>query len=450
MTGEGASGPASVYVGVGVGVYDDTAFGELGHAVPDAEELGKLLAERGYRVDVVADPTGGQAGDRLRDLMPGDLLAAGGALVVMWAGHGEPSSQRGLHLVTKNSHPGEEPRMSADEPAYLWRYMWRHCAEGGDVGIAVLRTLADRDQSAFLPDLAAASDALATRRARSGQPRAAVAPAEEAVALWREQAAANPAFTPNLAVALDNLGCRYSEVGRRGEAVAPAEEAVALWRELAAADPAFTPDVAGALDNLGNRYSEAGHGDEKDRIWDGVLREFQSQPDREVSLRLARAAGRPPPDVVQAIDDVLAALSAAGDEGSLRFQCRDLLRSLRAQGPADFDAAWVAAGQARPTWLLLDQATVDLIRTWLTAPTWRASLDFARDHLDALLALQPGLPSTRSRSSEMRRASPPTAQSSILQARTASTPPMNPSSSPRSSANGWPAPNRLPPSSSLI
>ncbi len=274
----------------------------------------------------------------------------------------------------------------ADEPAYLWRYMWRHCADGGDAGIAVLRTLADMDRSAFLPDLAAASDALGSRRARSGQLMTAVASAEEAVALWRELAAANPAFTPDLAGALNNLGIRYSQVGRRGEAIAPAEEAVARYRELAAANPAFTPDLPGALNNLGNRYSEAEREDETDRIWHEVLHEFQSQPDREVPLLLARASSRPPPDLTQAIDDVLKGLSAAGNDGPLQFQCRDLLRSLRARSPADFDAAWAAADQAQPTWLLLDQATADLIYAWFATPTWRASLDFARNHLDALLA----------------------------------------------------------------
>src|SRR5208282_224049 len=84
----------------------------------------------------------------------------------------------------------------------------------------------------------------------------AVAPAEEAVQLYRELAAANPAFLPDLASALTNLGNRYSEVGRRQDALAPAEEAVQLYRELAGTNPAFLPNLAGALTNLGNRYSE--------------------------------------------------------------------------------------------------------------------------------------------------------------------------------------------------
>ena len=49
----------------------------------------------------------------------------------------------------------------------------------------------------------------------------AVAPAEEAVTLYRDQAAANPAYLPDLAGALANLGIRYSEVGRRADAVPP-------------------------------------------------------------------------------------------------------------------------------------------------------------------------------------------------------------------------------------
>ena len=77
-----------------------------------------------------------------------------------------------------------------------------------------------------------------------GRRQDALAPTEEAVQLYRELAAANPAFLPDLASALNNLGIRYSEVGRRQDALPPTEEAVQLYRELAAANPAFLPDLA--------------------------------------------------------------------------------------------------------------------------------------------------------------------------------------------------------------
>ena len=119
-----------------------------------------------------------------------------------------------------------------------------------------------RDQAAanpgYLPDLAMALNNLGIRYSEVGRRADAAAPAEEAVTLYRDQAAANPAYLPDLASALNNLGVRYSEVGRRADAVAPAEEAVTLYRDQAAANPAYLPNLAMALDNLGVRYSEVG------------------------------------------------------------------------------------------------------------------------------------------------------------------------------------------------
>ena len=97
------------------------------------------------------------------------------------------------------------------------------------------------------PDLAGALNNLATLLSDLGRREAALAAAEEAVALYRELAAARPdAFRPDLAMSLNNLASRLSELGRREAALAAAEEAVAIRRELAAARPdAFRPDLAG-------------------------------------------------------------------------------------------------------------------------------------------------------------------------------------------------------------
>ena len=51
----------------------------------------------------------------------------------------------------------------------------------------------------------------------------------------------NPAYLPDLAGALGNLGGSYSEVGRPQEALAPAEEAAQLYREQAAGEPRRLP-----------------------------------------------------------------------------------------------------------------------------------------------------------------------------------------------------------------
>ena len=64
-----------------------------------------------------------------------------------------------------------------------------------------------------------------------GRREEALAPTEEAVAIRRALAQANPAaYLPNLASALNNLGIRLNAVGRREEALAPTEEAVAIRR----------------------------------------------------------------------------------------------------------------------------------------------------------------------------------------------------------------------------
>jgi tetratricopeptide (TPR) repeat protein len=111
---------------------------------------------------------------------------------------------------------------------------------------------------AFLPDLAMALNNLGNYYSDVGRWQDALAPGEEATRLHRELAGTNPGFLPDLARALNNLGISYSEVGRWQDALAPTEEAARLYRELAAANPAFLPSLAGALDNLGVRYGEVG------------------------------------------------------------------------------------------------------------------------------------------------------------------------------------------------
>ena len=62
----------------------------------------------------------------------------------------------------------------------------------------------------------------------------------------RELAQADPvACGASLARALSNLANRLVMVGRRGDAVAPAEEAVAAFRELAGENPAHLPGFYG-------------------------------------------------------------------------------------------------------------------------------------------------------------------------------------------------------------
>jgi tetratricopeptide (TPR) repeat protein len=95
---------------------------------------------------------------------------------------------------------------------------------------------------------------------QAGRPADALPPTQEAVATYRELAAALPdRYRPDLADALSDLGAWYSALGRPADALPPTEEAVAIRRELAAALPdRYRPDLADALSDLGVSYYELG------------------------------------------------------------------------------------------------------------------------------------------------------------------------------------------------
>ena len=206
-----------------------------------------------------------------------------------------------------------------------------------------------RDQAAanpaYLPDLASALTNLGIRYSEVGRRADAVAPAEEAVTLYRDQAAANPAYLPDLARALTNLGNRYSEVGRRADAVPPAEEAVTLYRDQAAANPAYLPDLATALDNLGQYQQDAGSSWNADTAWSAAL-DAMPTPDLKAGLLVEKARRATPP---QAIGDLLAALSLTPPPaGSALFSLHAACRELRTSRPGPVRPAMGRTAEDRP------------------------------------------------------------------------------------------------------
>ncbi|MEU9169110.1 tetratricopeptide repeat protein [Streptomyces sp. NPDC048420] len=147
--------------------------------------------------------------------------------------------------------------ISAKSSSYLWFYGWRHAADAGPAGLALLRSLAG-ETAALLPDVGMAATSIGDRLQYWGLMVEALPHAEEAVDLWRALAEENPAHLPSFANALNNLGSSYSDVGRPTDALPPTEEAVDMWRTLAEENPAHLPSFANALNNLGVRYSELG------------------------------------------------------------------------------------------------------------------------------------------------------------------------------------------------
>ena len=155
---------------------------------------------------------------------------------------------------------GGQPR----DPAYLWRYTWRHCADAGTSGITALRRLTARDPGSFEPDLARALNSVAIRQAGARRPRAAVTSVTEAVEIRRRLALADPAtHEPDLAQSLNNLAVRQGNVDALVDALASITEAVSIRRRLAADNPtAFEPVLARSLHNLSVRQAALGAGED--------------------------------------------------------------------------------------------------------------------------------------------------------------------------------------------
>ena len=108
--------PAAIFVGVGVGSYDDEHFGALPRAVPDVTQVGEALAAVGYQCHIVADPGEGEVRPELQSSLEDEFLA-GGSLIVLWAGHGEPTQERKLNLVAKNTSTGSAPNVTPETVA---------------------------------------------------------------------------------------------------------------------------------------------------------------------------------------------------------------------------------------------------------------------------------------------------------------------------------------------
>jgi hypothetical protein len=126
--------------------------------------------------------------------------------------------------------------------------------------VAAKRIMDGLPSDTALAERARWADVLSSRLAQIGNTDEALGPAQEAVAIYRDLDASEPAqFRPDLAAALANLGVRLQSLGRPADAAEATTQAVAIRRELARADPAtHLPYLATALSNLSAELSELG------------------------------------------------------------------------------------------------------------------------------------------------------------------------------------------------
>jgi len=137
-------------------------------------------------------------------------------------------------------------------------------APASEEAVAMYRELAEANPGRYRPELATSLTNLGIRFSALGRPAQALPASEEAVAIRRELAEANPGrYRPELATSLTNLAVTFSVLGRPAEALPASEEAVAMYRELAEANPGrYRPELAWSLRVLADSLDPLGRGDD--------------------------------------------------------------------------------------------------------------------------------------------------------------------------------------------
>ena len=199
---------------------------------------------------------------------------------------------------------------------------------------------------------------LAVRLSEAGRrDEEALRVAQEATGLYRQLAESNEAaYTPDLAASLNTLANRLSEAGRRDEALQAAQQAVTLRCSLAEVNEvAYTPGLARSLTKLADILSEAGRCKE-------VLEAFTTNTGHLSSaarayLLLARANWRGS----EGTEDVVAAAQEANEDGDPR-----LLGPCRREIAAAF-REFGLANEATPAWatVVVDEPLRQRLEAWL-------------------------------------------------------------------------------------
>ncbi|MGH3900284.1 MAG: hypothetical protein ACRDTA_18975 [Pseudonocardiaceae bacterium] len=275
---------------------------------------------------------------------------------------------------------------------YLRRNLTRHASIAGTPGVDALYRLVKDTPEIYLPELAVSVHQLATRLAELGEHAAALAPARQAVSIYRVLANANPTtYLPFLAMVLNDHAVYLSATGQREPALAPGAEAVDTFHVLTETDPTvFLQHLVTSLNNL------TGHLAGLDRISDGIdvytscVDAFAESPNVRDALIIERAGfhvqhGDPPTGFRE-----LAGLLGSDETDipdAIVLAARNALRGHRHRNALDVDHAWWTVNRTEPPdWLSLTPEQVNIVTGWITSPTWRQSKSYLAAHEEELMA----------------------------------------------------------------
>jgi Tetratricopeptide repeat len=156
-------------------------------------------------------------------------------------------------------------------------------------------------------------------------------------------------------MALSNLGIQLAETGQRQAALAAAQEAVAIRRPLAAASPdAYLPDLVSSLSNLGRHLAQVDRPGEAGTAWESAIAELPG-PAAQLSLTVEYARYLIAWSDTDGAALLLARTLAAPElPGPAAAAARQLLRAQWRQHPQAVQRAWQAVSHTPlPSWIRL-------------------------------------------------------------------------------------------------
>ena len=306
---------------------------------------------------------------------------------------GSPASQalaEALVALAEAKPPadGEPDRRSP----YLRRHLAQHASVAGTSGVDALYRLVEDTPEAYLPELALTVHQLATKLAKIGQHEIALAPARQAVNIYRVLAEANPrTYLPFLAMGLNDFAVYLSAIERAESALALGAEAVDILRVLTETDPVtYLPHLVTALNNLASHLAGLDRISDAVDIYTTCVTAFAESPDVRDALITERAGFHvshgDPPTGFRELATLLASDETDTPDATV-LAARNALRGHRSRHALDVDHAWWTVNRTGPPdWLSLTPEQIGVAVEWITAPTWMQSKGYLAAHEEGLLA----------------------------------------------------------------
>ncbi|MFE1472780.1 tetratricopeptide repeat protein [Streptomyces cyaneofuscatus] len=259
--------------------------------------------------------------------------------------------------------------------------------------VTIYRVLAARAPH-FRPGLATSLDILAQNLSDTGSPEEASQLAQEAARLWREVVAEQGHTSlPDLAISLENLTTHLEVIGDHEGMASAAKEAVALRRAMAMENPsAYAVSLLSTFTRMAATLAKIGHYELAIGEYDAIVEEFaSSQPEFSRRLAIERSIfllSCPAPWPEDGLNELVVFhvtnfSQVSKSASAITVRARQALRAY--SDPSAARAAWEkSTSTPAPDWLVLPPNTLEILTSWVKAPTWANSQEIWSQDVDTL------------------------------------------------------------------